>query len=176
MKLNELKPNEGAVKRRMRVGRGIGSGKGKTSGRGVKGQKARTGVSINGFEGGQMPLHRRLPKFGFVNLFGRDLAELTLGRLQEALDSKKLDGKKPIDEEALVASGVIRRKKDGVKLLASGELTAKVDLKLTAASKGAAAAVEKAGGRLEILAPAKEEMAPARSKKVKARKAEADEE
>jgi large subunit ribosomal protein L15 len=172
MKLNELKPNKGAVKRRMRVARGIGSGKGKTAGRGVKGQKARTGVSLNGFEGGQMPLHRRLPKFGFVNLFGRDLSELTLGRLQEAIDSKALDGKKLIDEEALVSAGVIRRKKDGVKLLATGELKAKVDLKLTAASKGAIAAVEKAGGKIEV-APVEEKATSAKPKKEKAKKAAA---
>ena len=156
MKLNELQPKEGSVKRRMRVGRGIGSGKGKTSGRGVKGQKARTGVSLNGFEGGQMPLYRRLPKRGFTNIFARELVELTLGRLQEAIDSKKLDAKGVIDEDVLVKSGVIRRKRDGVRLLGTGELKAKIDLKISGgATKSAIAAVEKAGGKIEIVEPAK---------------------
>ena len=152
MKLNELKPKEGSTKNRIRVGRGIGSGKGKTGGRGVKGQKARTGVSINGFEGGQMPLYRRLPKSGFTNIFARDLVEVTLGRLQQAVDKKLIDPKKPVDEAALVAGKVIRRKKDGVKLLAKGELKTKLDLTLTAATRGAVAAVEKAGGKVELLA------------------------
>ncbi len=154
MKLNELQPNEGSTKNRMRVGRGIGSGKGKTSGRGVKGQKARTGVSVKGFEGGQMPLHRRLPKRGFKNIFARDLVEVTLGRLQAAIDSKKLDGKGALDEDALVKAGVIRRKRDGIKLVNSGTLKAKLDLTVTGATKGAVEAVEKSGGKVSII-PAK---------------------
>src|SRR5690606_587415 len=135
MKLNELKPKQGSTKNRIRVGRGIGSGKGKTGGRGVKGQKARTGVSINGFEGAQMPLYRRLPKSGFTKSLARDPVEVTLGRLQQAVDTKLIDPKKPVDEAALVAGKAIRRKKDGVKLLATGELKTKIDLKRTAATK-----------------------------------------
>ncbi|WP_041802687.1 50S ribosomal protein L15 [Micavibrio aeruginosavorus] len=150
MKLNELQPQEGSVKRRMIVGRGIGSGKGKTCGRGVKGQKARTGVSIQGFEGGQMPLYRRLPKRGFVNIFAKDYAEVTLARLQEAIDSKILDVKGVVDEKALVKAGVIRRSKDGVRLLAKGTLKSKIDLKLSGATDAAVKAVEKAGGKVEI--------------------------
>ena len=142
MKLNTLKPSEGSKKVRTRLGRGIGSGKGKTSGRGVKGQKARTGVAIKGFEGGQMPLYQRMPKIGFRNTaFATKLVELTLENLQEAIDTKKLDPKKPIDEETLVKAGVVSRKRDGIKLLATGTLSAKVDLKLTKASKSAQAAV-----------------------------------
>jgi large subunit ribosomal protein L15 len=151
MKLNELQPQDGSNKDRMRVGRGIGSGKGKTSGRGVKGQKARTGVSINGFEGGQMPLYKRLPKRGFTNIFALDFATVNLGRLQKAIDEKKLDAKKEITEDILVAAGVVRRKKDGIRLLGNGELTAKVTLTLSGGSKPAIAAVEKAGGKVEII-------------------------
>lgn len=151
MKLNELSPQEGSVKERMRVGRGIGSGKGKTSGRGVKGQKSRTGVSINGFEGGQMPLYKRLPKRGFTNIFALKFATVNLDRLQKAIDDKKIDAKKEINEDVLVASGVVRRKKDGIRLLGNGELKAKVNLKLSGASKPAIAAVEKAGGKIEII-------------------------
>lgn len=153
MKLNELTHNPGAKKRKMRVGRGIGSGKGKTSGRGVKGQKARTGVSgIRGFEGGQMPLYRRLPKLGFSNrAFADRLVEISLGRLQEAIDSKKLDAKKPIDEDTLVKARVISRKRDGVKLLGGGELKTKVELRITGATKPAQAAVEKVGGKIEFI-------------------------
>lgn len=151
MKLNELKPKAGSTKRKMRVGRGIGSGKGKTSGRGVKGQKARTGVAINGFEGGQMPIYRRLPKRGFNNIFARELVELTLVRLQYAIDEKKLDIKGVIDEDTLVKAGVVRRKKDGIKLIASGELKAKVNLKISGATKGATEAVQKAGGSIELI-------------------------
>lgn len=151
MKLNELQPQDGSNKERMRVGRGIGSGKGKTSGRGVKGQKARTGVSINGFEGGQMPLYKRLPKRGFTNIFALDFATVNLGRLQKAIDEKKLDAKKEITEDILVAAGVVRRKKDGIRLLGNGELTAKVTLTLSGGSKSAIAAVEKAGGKVEII-------------------------
>jgi large subunit ribosomal protein L15 len=152
MKLNELAPKKGSVSNRTRVGRGIGSGKGKTSGKGVKGQKARSGVAIKGFEGGQMPLYRRMPKSGFTNgMFKTKLAELTLGKLQSAIDAKLIDAKKTIDEEALVAAGVISNKRDGVKLLASGELKTKVELKITKASKGAQASVEKAGGKIELI-------------------------
>lgn len=155
MKLNELKPQKGAVKRKMRVGRGIGSGKGKTSGRGVKGQKARTGVSVNGFEGGQTPLHRRIPKSGFTNIFAKKYTTLTTGRLQEAIDAKLIDPKNALDEAALVSGKVIRRKRDGIKLLNKGDIKGKVQLTVTAATKGAIAAIEKAGGKVSIL-PAKE--------------------
>lgn len=150
MKLNELKPKDGAVTKKFIKGRGIGSGKGKTAGKGHKGQKARTGVALKGFEGGQMPLDRRLPKFGFANIFRKEYAELTLGRLQAGIDAKKIDAKKPLDEDALVKSGIVRRKKDGIKLLASGELKTKVELKIVAATKAAIEAVEKAGGSVEI--------------------------
>ena len=146
MKLNELRDNEGATKARMRVGRGIGSGKGKTAGRGVKGQKARTGVSIKGFEGGQMPLHRRLPKRGFNNLYAQDLNEVNLGRIQQAVDAGKLDQAATVTVEALVAAGVIARARDGVKLLGNGELNAKLSFEVTRASKSAIEAIEKAGG------------------------------
>ncbi len=152
MKVNELKPKEGSVKDRTRVGRGIGSGKGKTCGSGQKGQKSRSGVAIKGFEGGQMPLYQRLPKFGFNNTkFATNLAELTLVQLQHAIDTKKIDAKKEIDEDTLVKAGVVRRKLDGIKVLATGELNAKVNLKVTKISKGALAAVEKAGGKVELI-------------------------
>ncbi|GJL85952.1 MAG: 50S ribosomal protein L15 [Micavibrio sp.] len=151
MKLNELKPQDGATKKATRVGRGIGSGKGKTSGSGQKGQKARSGVAINGFEGGQMPLYRRMPKLGFNNIFRKELAELSLGKLQEAIDAKKIDASKALDEAALVKAGVVRRKKDGIKLLGNGALKAKVELSLSGASKSAVAAVEKAGGKVTIV-------------------------
>lgn len=152
MKLNELQPKAGSVKARMRVGRGIGSGKGKTSGKGQKGQKSRSGVAIKGFEGGQMPLARRLPKFGFSNVkFTTNYVELSLGRLQKAIDDKKIDAKAEINEDILIESGVIRRKRDGIKLLASGELKTKVDLKISKATKGALEAVEKAGGKISII-------------------------
>jgi large subunit ribosomal protein L15 len=152
MKLNELKPKKGAKKNKVIVGRGIGSGKGKTSGSGQKGQKSRSGVAINGFEGGQMPIYRRMPKSGFGNVaFATNLAELSLGRLQAAIDTGKVDAKKTLDEDALVAAGVVRRKKDGIKLLATGELKSKLDLKITKASKAAQEAVEKAGGKIEFI-------------------------
>src|SRR5262249_36747323 len=141
----------GARKARMRIGRGIGSGKGKTGGRGVKGQKARTGVAIKGFEGGQMPLHRRLPKRGFNNLFARDYNEGGLGRIQGAIDVGKLDAGATVDAAALKAAGVIRREKDGVRLLANGELKAAVTFEVHGASKTAAAAVEKAGGSVKLI-------------------------
>ena len=137
----------------MRVGRGIGSGKGKTGGRGVKGQKARTGVAIKGFEGGQMPLHRRLPKRGFNNIFAKKLNEVNLGRVQAAVDAGKLDPKDTVDVAALVRAGVLRRARDGVRLLGSGELKAKLNFEVYGASKSAVAAVEKAGGAVKILAP-----------------------
>ena len=152
MKLNELKGNDGATKNRTRVGRGIGSGKGKTSGKGQKGQKSRSGVAINGFEGGQMPIYMRMPKSGFSNRkFATQYAELTTGKLQAAIDAKQIDAKKVVDEDALVAAGVVSRKRDGIKLLTKGELKAKVELKISKATKTAAAAVEKAGGKLEIV-------------------------
>ena len=153
MKLTEIADNPGARKSRRRVGRGIGSGKGKTAGRGVKGQKARTGVAVKGFEGGQMPLHRRLPKRGFKNIFAKDFNEVNLGRIQQAIDAGKLDPAAPIDVTALVKAGVLRRAKDGVRVLGDGEIKAKVALTVYGASKSAAAAVEKAGGSITILAP-----------------------
>ncbi len=157
MKLSEIADNPGSRKKRMRIGRGIGSGKGKTGGRGGKGQTARTGVRIKGFEGGQMPLHRRLPKRGFNNIFRLDFAEVNLDRLQQAVDAKQLDAGAIVNAEALVKSGVLRRAKDGVRLLGRGELTAKLNIEVHGASKSAIAAVEKAGGTVKILAPAKKE-------------------
>ena len=151
MKLNQLSDNAGATKNRMRVGRGIGSGKGKTAGRGVKGQKARTGVAIKGFEGGQMPLHRRLPKRGFTNIFPARYVAVGLDRIQKAIDDGKLDAAKTIDAAALEAAGVVRRARDGVRVLANGELKAKVSLKVAGASKAAVAAIENAGGSIEML-------------------------
>ncbi|OYX70423.1 MAG: 50S ribosomal protein L15 [Rhizobiales bacterium 32-66-11] len=156
MKLDEIRDNVGARKKRMRVGRGIGSGKGKTAGRGVKGQKARTGVAIKGFEGGQMPLHRRLPKRGFHNIFALDFNEVSLGRMQTAIDAGKLDANATIDAAALVAAGVIRRAKDGVRVLGSGELKAKVSLEVAYATKSAVEAIEKAGGSVTMSAVAVE--------------------
>lgn len=150
MKINELRDNPGARKSAMRVGRGIGSGKGKTAGSGHKGQKARSGVAINGFEGGQMPIYRRLPKRGFTSLNKKDFQILNLGRLQKAIDDKKLDAKKPITIETLVESGLVGKVVDGVRLLAKGELTAKVEITVTGASKGAVEAVEKAGGKVTV--------------------------
>jgi len=159
MKLSEIADRPGARKTRRRVGRGIGSGKGKTAGRGVKGQKARTGVAVKGFEGGQMPLHRRLPKRGFNKPFRKEFNEINLGRLQQAIDAGKLDAKSTIDADALVKAGVVRRAKHGVRLLGEGELKAKVALTVAGASKSAVAAVEKAGGSVTILAPKAEEAA-----------------
>ncbi|ETR75555.1 50S ribosomal protein L15 [Afipia sp. P52-10] len=155
MKLTDLADNPGSRKKRMRVGRGIGSGKGKTSGRGGKGQTARSGVRIKGFEGGQMPLHRRLPKRGFNNIFALDLVEINLDRVQGAIDAGKLDAKGVINAEALVQSGVLRRSRDGVRLLGRGEIKAKVALEVHGASKSAIEAVEKAGGSVKILAAPK---------------------
>lgn len=159
MKLNELKPNPGAKTRKFIIGRGIGSGKGKTSGKGVKGQKARTGVALKGFQGGQMPLERRLPKIGFTNPSRINYATVTLARLQLAVDSGKLDVKKPVDEAALIAAGIVRRKRDGVKILGTGAIKAKLDLQVTHATAGAIAAIEKAGGKVACSRPVKEEKA-----------------
>jgi large subunit ribosomal protein L15 len=155
MKLNEISDNAGSRKARMRIGRGIGSGKGKTGGRGGKGQTARTGVRIKGFEGGQMPLHRRLPKRGFNNIFAIEFNEVNLGRVQEALDKGKLDAKDVVDAEALVRAGVVRRAKRGVRLLGKGEIKAAVQFEVYGASRSAVEAVEKAGGSVKILAPQK---------------------
>jgi large subunit ribosomal protein L15 len=157
MKLHELAGRAGSRKTGKRIGRGIGSGKGKTGGRGGKGQTARSGVRIKGFEGGQMPLHRRLPKRGFRNTaFALKLNEVNLGRLQEAIDAGRLDAAGKIDAAALIKAGILRRAKDGVRILGSGELKAKVALSVWGASKSAVAAVEKAGGTVEILAPKRE--------------------
>jgi large subunit ribosomal protein L15 len=153
MKLNELADRPGSRKPRQRIGRGIGSGSGKTGGRGGKGQTARSGVRIKGFEGGQMPLHRRLPKRGFTNIFAKSLNEVNLGRVQTAVDAGKLDPKDKVDAAALVRAGVLRRVKDGVRLLGSGEIKAKLDFEVYGASKSAVAAVEKAGGSVKVLAP-----------------------
>jgi large subunit ribosomal protein L15 len=152
MKLNELADNQGARQERKRVGRGIGSGTGKTAGRGNKGQKSRSGVALKGFEGGQMPLHRRLPKRGFNNIFAKRFVALNLDRLQGAIDAKKLDPKKPIDAKALIAAGVIKNPRDGVRLLARGDLTSKINITVAGASKMALEAVEKAGGSLTVAA------------------------
>ncbi len=151
MKLNEIKDNPGSTKARIRVGRGIGSGKGKQAGRGGKGQTARSGVRIKGFEGGQMPLHRRLPKRGFTPPSQRVLNEVNLGRIQSAIDAGKLDPVETITAEALLKAGVVTHPRDGVKILGSGELTAKANFEVTAASKSAVAAIEKAGGAVKTL-------------------------
>ena len=157
MKLHELGDRPGASKVRKRIGRGIGSGKGKTAGRGGKGQTARSGVRIKGFEGGQMPLHRRLPKRGFTNIFKLDFAEINLDRLQEAIDAKLIDAGATINVESLVKAKVVRRPKAGVRLLGRGEIKAKLNVEVHGASKSAIAAVEKAGGTVKILAPAKKD-------------------
>jgi large subunit ribosomal protein L15 len=160
MKLNELHDNPGASKRQKRVARGPGSGKGKTAGRGIKGQKSRSGVALNAYEGGQMPLYMRLPKRGFNKPNRLKFAVINLGSVQKFIDAGKLDAKAEITEDSLVTSGLVRRKLDGVRLLAKGELTAKVTMSLTGASKAAAEAVEKAGGTLTLTRPAAAE-APA---------------
>ena len=152
--LNDIRDNQGARKGRMRVGRGIGSGKGKTAGRGQKGAKARSGVSVNGFEGGQMPLHMRLPKRGFNNIFAKDYAEVNLGLVQKAIDAGKLDAGQVIDHAALKAAGLGRGGKNGVRLLAKGALTSKASFKVAGASKGAVAAVEALGGAVEVVTKA----------------------
>ncbi len=151
MKLNEVRDNSGSTKNAKRVGRGVGSGTGKTSGSGHKGQKSRSGVSINGFEGGQMPIHRRLPKRGFNNIFRKKYVEVNLGRLQGALDAGKLDADKPVDAAALVSAGVISKARDGVRILAKGELTSKrIEIHAAGASRAAFEAVEKAGGKIVV--------------------------
>lgn len=157
MKLNDLRDIPGATKERTRVGRGIGSGKGKTGGRGVKGQKSRSGVSIKGFEGGQMPLHRRLPKRGFNNIFRKDLNIVSLERVQVAIDAGVLDIKQTVTAETLRAAGILRRVKDGVRLLSDGELKAAVNFEIAGASKAAIEAVEKAGGKVVVLTAAQAE-------------------
>lgn len=173
MKLNEIRDNEGAHKKRMRVGRGPGSGKGKTAGRGVKGQKSRSGVAIGGFEGGQMPLYMRMPKRGFNNPNALKLAEVNLWRLQDAVDAGKLDAKNEINGEALVGAGVIRRAKDGVRLLGTGELKAKLNLVVWSASAGAVKAIEAAGGSVTQQRIAAEAKAAARVEKRNAAKGKA---
>lgn len=175
MKLNQLADNEGARKERMRVGRGIGSGKGKTGGRGVKGQKSRSGVSINGFEGGQMPLYRRLPKRGFTNYpFMKHFAVVNLGQVQAAIDAKKIDAKKPVDAAALNAAGIVKNAQDGIRLLGRGAITSKVEFQVAGASKSAIEAVEKAGGKVvlpEVVAPLKEGKKAARKAAAAAKRA-----
>ncbi len=163
MRLNELQEHPGATHARKRVGRGIGSGKGKTAGRGHKGQKSRSGTAIKGFEGGQMPIHRRLPKRGFNNPFRKDYAEVNVGRIQAAVDAGKLDASQTITAEVLKAAGVIRRIKDGVRLLGKGELTAKLTFELAGASAGARAAVEKAGGSITVTEETKPKTAKAKT-------------
>lgn len=150
MKLNEIKDAEGATHSRKRVGRGIGSGSGKTGGRGVKGQKSRSGVAINGFEGGQMPIYRRLPKRGFNNISSKDFNTVSVGRIQAAIDAKKLDAKAPVTLEALIAAGVIRKPKDGFRVLSDGELKSKVEIVADGASKAAIEKIEKAGGSVKL--------------------------
>ena len=155
MKLNQLSDNPGATKRRKRIGRGPGSGTGKMGGRGIKGQKSRSGVAINGFEGGQMPLYMRLPKRGFNNINAKTYAVVNLGLIQKFIDAKKIDAKKPITEQSLVESGLVRRIKDGVRILAKGDLTSKLDITVTGASASAIEAVAKAGGALNVTKAAK---------------------
>ncbi|RWP04840.1 50S ribosomal protein L15 [Mesorhizobium sp.] len=150
MKLNDLRDKDGATHSRKRLGRGIGSGSGKTAGRGVKGQKARSGVAVNGFEGGQMPLYRRLPKRGFNNIFAKSFAVVSLARIQAALDAKKLDAKTTVTAEALVAAGVIRRVKDGVRILSDGEIKSKLAFDVAGASKAAIEKIERAGGSVKL--------------------------
>lgn len=182
MRLNELSDNPGARSPRKRVGRGIGSGLGKTAGRGHKGQKSRSGVSIKGFEGGQMPLYRRVPKRGFTNVFRSEYAELNIGRLQQAVDAGKLDAKAPIDGNVLLAAGIVRRLRDGVRLLGKGELKAALTIEVAGASKGAIAAVEQAGGKVALTGAPKREAGEtdvkakvgAKAKRKAAAKAKAD--
>ena len=150
MKLNELRDNDGATKKAKRVGRGVGSGTGKTAGRGMNGQKSRSGVAINGFEGGQMPLYQRLPKRGFNKPNRKAYAVINLGLIQKFIDDKKIDAKKDITEDVLIDSGLVRRKRDGIRVLAKGEFSAKATISVTGASKSAVAAVEKAGGSLNV--------------------------
>ncbi|MBN8815321.1 MAG: 50S ribosomal protein L15 [Sphingomonas sp.] len=174
MKLNELRDNAGARKSKIRVGRGIGSGKGKTGGRGQKGQKSREGVSIAGFEGGQMPLHMRLPKRGFNNIFAKDYAEVNLGTIQKLVDAKKIKAGATLDHAALKEAGVARGGKDGVRLLGKGEFSAKLNFTVAGASKSAIEAVEKAGGKVDVIhvVPAAEKAAAKKGVQYKARKAD----
>ena len=153
MKLNELRDNDGANQKKKRVGRGPGSGKGKTAGRGIKGQKSRSGVALNGYEGGQMPLYQRLPKRGFNKPNRKKYAVMNLGLVQKFIDAGKLDAKAEITEDVLVTSGLVRRKLDGVRILAKGEITSKISISVTGASKSAIDAVAKAGGALSLSAP-----------------------
>jgi large subunit ribosomal protein L15 len=173
MKLNEIKDNEGSRKGRMRVGRGIGSGKGKTAGRGQKGQKSREGVSINGFEGGQMPLHMRIPKRGFNNIFAKDYAEVNLGQIQKLVDAGKLDAKGTIDHAALKAAGVARGGKHGVRVLGKGDFSAKLKFNVAGVSASAREAIEKAGGSVDVIevVPANEKAAAKKGKTLAAKKA-----
>ena len=176
MKLNEIRDNEGARKGRVRVGRGIGSGLGKTAGRGQKGQTSRSGVSINGFEGGQMPLHMRIPKRGFNNIFAKDHAEVNLGTIQKLADAGKLDANGTIDHAALKAAGVARGGKHGVRILAKGDYSAKLSFRVAGASKSAREAIEKAGGSIEVIevVPAAEKAAAKHRVVQKARAADKD--
>jgi large subunit ribosomal protein L15 len=174
MKLHELSDNRGARHNFKRLGRGIGSGKGKTAGRGHKGQKSRAGSTIKGFEGGQMPLYRRVPKRGFVNIFRKNYVEVNVGRLQQAIDANKLDPKKTIDGEALLASGIVRRIRDGVRLLANGELNTKITIEVAGASKGAVELIEKVGGKVVVLGKSNNPEKPARKTKAKAKTSPAD--
>jgi large subunit ribosomal protein L15 len=182
MRLNELSDNPGARKERKRVGRGIASGTGKTSGKGHKGQRARSGVSLLGFEGGQMPLYRRLPKRGFTNIFRKTFVTINLGVLQTAIDAGKIDAKKPVNEDALSAAGLFKNLRDGVRLLAKGEIKSKLSIEVTGASKAAVAAVEKAGGTVSVTgvsspSAADKEEAPSKGAKPKekaAKKGKAD--
>jgi large subunit ribosomal protein L15 len=165
MKLNEIRDNEGARESSKRVGRGIGSGKGKTAAKGHKGQKARAGVSLHAFEGGQMPLHRRLPKRGFNNIWAKQYVEVNLDKLQQAVDAGRIDSSKPVDAAAISAAGLVKRTRDGVRLLGRGELKAKLDLHVAGASKSAREAVEQAGGTVTLVDA--EKQAAAEAKKTK---------
>jgi large subunit ribosomal protein L15 len=171
MRLNDMKDNAGARKRRVRIGRGIGSGVGKTGGRGGKGQTARTGVRINGFEGGQMPLHRRLPKRGFNVPFPKDYNEINIGTVQAAIDAGRLDASKPVTLESLVAAGILRRAKDGLRLLGEGEIKTRVAFEVAHATKSAQAAVEKAGGSVKVIEKKVDEDAVRKAEKSAAKKA-----
>ena len=172
MRLNDIRDNEGARKARTRVARGEGSGKGKTGGRGVKGQKSRSGVSLIGFEGGQMPIYRRTPKRGFTNIFAKKFEVVNLGRLQKAIDNKKLDAKGTVNAETLAAAGLVSNNRDGVRLLGNGELTAGITIEVAGASKSAIAAVEMAGGKVILPEASKVELvAQEKSAKSKAKKA-----
>jgi large subunit ribosomal protein L15 len=174
MRLNEIKDNDGASKTRVRIGRGIGSGVGKTGGRGGKGQTARSGVAIGGFEGGQMPLHRRLPKRGFNKWRRKDFNEINLGALQKAIDDKRVDAGKPISVASLIEAGVLRRPKDGLRLLGTGELKSKVEITVDHATASAKAAVEKAGGTVSLIEKKVLEADEAKRKKTAAKKAKSE--